>query len=103
MRIIATVICPRTAAGEENSPVQIQNIVGARVRQARLASKPSVSQEDLSGRLAREGILITQTGISKLENRERYLMDYEVQALAKVLKVSVAWLYGEESSNKANR
>lgn len=57
--------------------------------------KPPVSQEDLSGRLAKERIAITQTGISKLENRERYVMDYEAQALAKVLKKSVAWLYGE--------
>jgi hypothetical protein len=57
--------------------------------------KPPVSQEDLSGRLARLGVQITQTGVSKLENRTRCVMDFEAQALAKALRVSVAWLYGE--------
>jgi hypothetical protein len=39
---------------------------------------------------------MTQTSISKLENRERAVLDYEAQALAKILKVGIAWLYGEE-------
>jgi transcriptional regulator with XRE-family HTH domain len=56
--------------------------------------KPPVSQEDLSGKLARLGIQITQTSLSKLENRQRYVMDYEAEAIAKALKVSVAWLFG---------
>ena len=72
-----------------------KNVIGSRVRLARLAIRPVVSQDDLSGRLARAGIQITQTSLSKLENRQRYVMDYEALALAKVLKVSVAWLYGE--------
>jgi hypothetical protein len=74
------------------------NLVGDRVRQARLALHPRVSQDDLSGRLASLGIQITQTGISKLESRSRYVMDYEVVALAKALKVSVGSLYGLEKS-----
>jgi len=64
-----------------------------------LALTPKVSQEDLSGKLARRGIQITQTSLSKIENRDRYVMDYEVQTLAKILKVSVAWLYGEDDKN----
>lgn len=60
--------------------------------------RPRVSQEDLSGRLAAKGIQITQTGISKLENRDRYVMDYEALALAKALRVSVSWLYGESKN-----
>lgn len=75
-----------------------KNVVGDRVRLAREALKPPVSQEDLSGRLARFGIQITQASLSKLENQERYCMDYEALALAKALKVSVAWLYGEEQT-----
>ncbi len=69
-----------------------------RVRLARLAMRPHVSQEDLSGRLAARGIQITQTGISKLENRQRYVMDYEALAIAKALKVSVSWLYGQSQN-----
>jgi hypothetical protein len=58
--------------------------------------KPPVSQEDLSGRLARLGVQITQTSLSKLENRQRYVMDYEAAAIARALRVKVAWLYGEQ-------
>ncbi len=73
-----------------------KNVVGTRVRMARRAMDPPVSQEDLSGRLARRGIQITQTSLSKIENGERYVMDYEALALAQILGVSIAWLYGEE-------
>ena len=72
---------------------KFKNVIGVRVRKARLAMHPAVSQEDLSGRLARVGITMTQTSISKLENRERYVMDYEVQALAKILKVQIGQLF----------
>ena len=73
-------------------------MIGERVRLARLAMRPRVSQEDLSGRLAAKGIQITQTGISKLENRQRYVMDYEALAIAQALRVSVSWLYGESKN-----
>lgn len=72
-----------------------KNTVGLRVRQARERLLPCVSQEDLSGRLAALGVSITQPAISKIESRQRYIMDYEAAAIAKALKVSVAWLYGE--------
>lgn len=70
-------------------------MVGRRIREARLKCRPPVSQDDLSGRLAAKGISLDQTAISRIERRERYLMDYEVAAIARCLKVSVAWLYGE--------
>jgi HTH-type transcriptional regulator, cell division transcriptional repressor len=77
---------------------EAKNVIGERVRLARLAMRPPVSQEDLSGRLAARGIQITQTGISKLEKRQRYVLDYEVVAIAKALRVSVTWLYGESKT-----
>lgn len=76
-----------------------KNLIGNKVREARLALFPKVSQEDLSGKLAAQGIQITQTSISKIESRARYVMDYEAAALAKALKVSVAWLYGEGATS----
>lgn len=72
-----------------------RNLVGRRIRQARLRCKPAVSQEDLAGRLAVRGVSIDQTAVSRIENQARYLMDYEVAAIAKSLKVSVGWLFGE--------
>ena len=68
------------------------------MRLARLAMRPNVSQEDLSGRLAAKGVQITQTGISKLEKQQRYVLDYEALAIAKALRVSVTWLYGESKN-----
>ena len=77
---------------------QSKNVIGERVRLARLAMRPPASQDDLSGRLAARGVQITQTGISKLEKRQRYVLDYEALAIATVLKVSVSWLYGESKT-----
>jgi HTH-type transcriptional regulator, cell division transcriptional repressor len=74
-----------------------RNIVGRRIRQARLRCKPPVSQEDLAGRLAARGVSVDQTAVSRIESQTRYLMDYEVAAIAKSLKVPVAWLFGEAS------
>jgi len=72
-----------------------RNIIGTRVREARLKHKPSVSQDDLAGKLAGQGILMDRTAVSRIENRSRYAMDYEAAAIARALKVSVAWLFGE--------
>jgi transcriptional regulator with XRE-family HTH domain len=74
-----------------------RNLIGGRIRKARLACAPQVTQEDLAGRLAARGIYIDQTAVSRIENQDRYLMDYEIVAIAKALKVSVAYLFGESS------
>ena len=71
------------------------NILGARIRQARLALEPEVSQFDLAGRLAKQGIDMDRPTITRIENGDRYLRDYEIKAFAKALKVSVAWLFSE--------
>lgn len=73
-----------------------RNIIGDRVRQARLRLTPAVSQDDLAGRLARQGVALDRSAISRIESRDRYIMDYEAAALAKSLRVSVAWLFGEK-------
>ena len=74
-----------------------RNQIGSRVRQARLKCNPPVSQDDLAGRLAAKGILLDRTAISRIETHSRYLMDYEIAAIAKALKISVGWLFGEGS------
>lgn len=80
---------------KKTSQNQNRNLVGGRIRHARLQSKVPISQEDLAGRLAARGITLDQTAISRIENQTRYLMDYEIAAIAKALKVSVGWLFGE--------
>lgn len=78
-------------------PKQNNNIVGKRVKKARLAAKPSLSQDALSGKLAARGVTIDRAGIAKVENGSRYVSDFEVKALAAALKVSVGWLLGTET------
>lgn len=73
-----------------------RNLIGPKVRQVRLQLAPSVSQEDLAGRLAARGVQLDRSALSRIENQERYVMDYEIAAIAKCLKVSVAVLFGEE-------
>jgi hypothetical protein len=75
-----------------------RNIIGKRVREARLRQLPPVSQDDLAGRLAAVGIVLDQTAVSRIEKHARYVMDYEAAAIARCLKVSVGWLYGEIKS-----
>jgi len=72
-----------------------RNLIGKRIRDARLKSRPPISQQDLAGRLAARGISIDQTGVSRIERQERYLMDYEIKAIARCLRVTVAWLFNE--------
>lgn len=69
-----------------------RNIVGSRVSQARKDATPPITQTDLIARLQVLGIMIDQSTLSKIENQQRPVTDIEVVALAKALKVSVAWL-----------
>ena len=78
-----------------NKSTAARNVIGKRIRQARLKCKPAVSQEDLAGRLAVRHIIMDRSAISRIENQDRYLMDYEIEAIAHSLKVSVGWLFGE--------
>ena len=80
---------------KKTSRLRGRNIVGRRVREARLRAVPPVSQEDLAGRLAALGVTLDRSAISRIEAAERYVMDYVAAALASALKVSVASLYGE--------
>ena len=74
-----------------------RNIIGTRIRKARKDAKPPVTQSDLVARLQLDGIKdIDQPIISRIEKGERLVTDYELKAIAKVLKVSVGWLVREK-------
>lgn len=74
-----------------------KNIVGGRVRAARLAHLPPLDQADLAEALScAVSQPVGRTTISRLEAGDRPVTDIEVIALARVLGVSAAWLlYGE--------
>ena len=69
-----------------------KNIIGARVKEARIKAKPPISQQDLSARMGVLGIDIYRVSISKIESGDRFVADFEVLALAEALNVSLEWL-----------
>lgn len=71
-----------------------KNIVGKRVATARHRASPRLTQDALSGRLARLGIQLDRAAIAKIETNRRHVFDYELKALADVLGVRVDWLVG---------
>jgi len=66
------------------------NVVGPRVRQARLTS--GLTQSGLAARLQVRGLKIDRAGVAKIEGRLRQVSDSELLALAAALEVSPAWL-----------
>ena len=71
-----------------------KNLCGNRIREARLRLR--LSQYDLAARLQTQGILIEQDSISRIEIGTRFVADYEVKVLAKVLNVPLEWLLEED-------
>jgi hypothetical protein len=69
-----------------------QNLVGERVKQARSAAQPALTQEDLSRKLSTFGVNIDRAGIAKIETGIRGVLDFELVALSKALNVKVTWL-----------
>ncbi len=75
--------------------VRNKNIAGSRIKKARV--ELGLSQDQLSGRIAKQGITIDRAGISKIETGIRGVYDYELKALAKTLKTTSDWLLGGNS------
>lgn len=72
-----------------------KNIVGKRVAEARRSSEHLLTQDALSGRLARLGVQLDRAAIAKIETNRRSVLDYELKALARALAVDVNWLLGD--------
>jgi len=71
-----------------------KNICGKRIKEAR--KKLKLSQENLAARLQVEGIILERDSISRIEIGTRFVADYELLALSKILNVSPAFLLGLE-------
>lgn len=63
---------------------------GNRVKEARARLK--ITQEDLAARLQVEGITMERDSVSRIEIGTRFVTDYELVVLARVLNVSLEWL-----------
>ena len=67
-----------------------KNICGERVKEAR--KKAGLSQENLAAKLQIEGVIIERDSVSRIEIGTRFVADYELLALCKILNVSPAYL-----------
>lgn len=71
-----------------------KNVCGDRVHEARC--KLRLTQSDLAAQLQINGIIIERDSISRIEIGTRFVADYELRAMAKILKVTVDWLLENE-------
>lgn len=60
-----------------------------------MSQPTAVSQQDLAGRLAALGISVDRSAVTRIESAERYVLDYEAEALAKALRVPIERLFGK--------
>ncbi|WP_322204508.1 helix-turn-helix domain-containing protein [Acutalibacter intestini] len=71
-----------------------KNVSGDRIREAQL--KRRLTQEDLAAKLQIEGVIMERDSVSRMEIGTRFVTDYELMVLSKVLGVSMQWLVGLE-------
>lgn len=67
-----------------------KNLCGDRVREAR--ARLNITQADLAARLQIAGVTMERDSVSRIEIGTRFVTDYELAVLAKVLGVSMEWL-----------
>lgn len=79
-----------------------KNLIGERLKIARLIQKPSLSQKELIAKLQLYGVEVPDNAISRIESGTRPVTDIELVALAKILNVSVPWLLGLDTLDSSN-
>lgn len=71
-----------------------KNICGDRVHEARCRHR--LTQSDLAAQLQIRGIIMERDSISRIEIGTRFVADYELREISKILKVTVPWLLNME-------
>ena len=67
-----------------------KNICGPKIQEARRRLR--MTQSDFAARLQIAGIIIERDSVSRIEIGTRFVADYELKEIAKILNVSVNWL-----------
>lgn len=70
------------------------NISGERIRRQRLELK--LSQSELAARLQLQNVMLDQKAVSRVEQGERFVADFELLAFSRALHLSVEALLGLE-------
>ena len=68
-----------------------------RRQSARSTAKKRFTQEALAAKLQIEGVTMERDSLSRIEIGTRFVTDYELKVLAKVLGVSPLWLLDDEN------
>lgn len=68
------------------------NITGKRIKAARI--KAGLSQQQLSDKLELSAVYVCRGSVSRIENGERAVNDIEIDAISKVLGVTLDYLFG---------
>ena len=71
-----------------------ENICGDRVHEARC--KLRLTQSDLAAGLQVNGIIMERDSVSRIEIGTRFVADYKLRELSRILGVTVNWLLGLE-------
>lgn len=69
-----------------------KNVCGTKIKEARKRLK--LSQEELAAKLQVEGINIERDSVSRIEIGTRFIADYELAALCKILNITPEYLLG---------
>ena len=70
------------------------NIIGPRIKEARVAA--GMSQKELSEKLELMAVYTGRGSISRIENGKRAITDIEIDAISKILNVSLDFLFGRK-------
>ena len=71
------------------------NIIGGRIREARINA--GLSQKQLSDKLELLAVYTCRGSVSRIETGKRAITDIEIDAISKVLGVSLDYLFGRDS------
>ena len=66
------------------------NLIGPRLKMAR--EKKDLSQDNLAAKMQVENVALSQKAISRIEQQERFVTDYELRAFSQILGVEISWL-----------
>ncbi|MDR2674658.1 MAG: XRE family transcriptional regulator [Opitutaceae bacterium] len=73
-----------------------RNIIGRNLQRIRYTRDPAITLDDLVARLEVRGLFLSKSTLSKIENRQRIVLDFEVLEIAGALRVPIAQLYGQK-------
>ena len=76
------------------------NISGERISQLRIALPGKISQKKLADKLELEGLTMDKNAIQQIESGERFVIDVELKAFAKVFGVTTDELLASEEDKK---